>query len=193
MAETSDERDNITIAEVESFVDTVDTCVEQLLQATRQLPQVDDDGSSECPFAEQLYAEKEEAQRDAEICLEKLGEYIEWVEDQISRCKGNLSIISSGLQQLNTDAARDRLSEAEDNLEAFGKKLSELHDKVDEAMKKLDSALAESVPKRFPGKIPQKYPPFSEPPMYSSCPDEDSSEMLSMGPIDTGHIDEGDE
>jgi len=55
----------------------VGACVDRLLRAARQLAEVDEDGYSECPFAEQLYAEKEEAQRDAEICLKKLDEFYE--------------------------------------------------------------------------------------------------------------------
>ena len=194
-AETNDQIKKITIAEVEGYVGIADSCVEQLLQAARQLPRVEEDGSSECPFAEERYAIKEEAQRDAEICLEKLGAYLSWVDDQIGRCENNLQTISSGQQQLNTDSARDKLSEAEEQLDAFRKRLTKLRDDIEDAMKKVDKALQESVGKRFPGKIPQKNPQFTVPPSVPFWPDSNSSqgnsgsadenlkEMLSMGPI----------
>ena len=177
-----------------------DSCVEELLQAARVLPRVEEDGNSECPFAEELYAKKEEAQRDAEICLEKLGGNLAWVDDQIGHCENNLGTISSGQQQLNNDGAKDSFSEAEERLEAFREKLNELRDEIEEAMDKVDKALEESVPKRFPGKIPQENPQQSVPPTEPySLPDSDSSqddssdadrhlsEMISMGPVNDNH------
>ena len=194
-AEINDGRKDITIAEVEGFLGTVDSCVERLLRAARQLPEVDEDGYSECSFAEQLYAEKEEAQRDAAICFEKLGEYLEWVNDQINRCKKNYEVVSSHREQLNTDMAIERFSEAEVKLDAFYKKLTKLRGEIAEAMKKIDEALQGSIGKRFPGKIPQKRPSFSVPLSGSLMPgnnytqsnsggaDGHLREMLSLGPI----------
>ena len=43
-----------------------DRAVEELVQAARVLPRVEEDGTSECPFAEELYARKEEAQMEVE-------------------------------------------------------------------------------------------------------------------------------
>lgn len=193
----SENKKRITVAEVESFLATAQSCVQELLMAARQLPKVDGDGYSECDFAEQLYATKEEAQKKTQGCLEKLGEYQSWVEEQIGRCQANLSTVSSGKSALSTDGPRDRLSEAEEKLSAFCKKLGKLREKIDEVFRQMQSAIKEASQKQFPGRIPRKNPQFSPSSNYSSKPmgspspkdsekaDDELKEIIAMGPLET--------
>lgn len=168
----------VTVAEVEAFIAVAQSCINKLQSATKVLPKVDKDGSSECPFAEELYAQKEEAQKEAQECLEKLGEYQLWVENQIRICQNNLSIISSGKAALRTDRPRDRLSEAEDNLSAFCKKLEELLGKIEDVFRQLQAAIMEASQKQFPGRIPRKNPGF---PILLSEPDSAHNRNISAG------------
>jgi len=158
---------HITIAEVESFLATAKNCIEELLRAARQLPKVDEDGSSECPFAEELYAKKEEAQKKAQECLEQLNEYQDWVEQELTRCQSNLSVVSSGKSALHTDRAIGRLSDAEERLVALCEKLEELLEKIQKIFRHLQESLKEAFSKQFPGRIPRKYPGFGAPVSYS--------------------------
>ena len=59
--------ETITIAVIEAFLQKAAQCVQELLRAASQLPKIDENGSSECPFAEELYAKKEEAQKKARL------------------------------------------------------------------------------------------------------------------------------
>lgn len=194
--DNSENKKRITVAEVESFLTTAQGCIQELLMAARQLPNVDGDGNSECPFAEQLYAKKEEAQRKAQCYLEKLGEYQSWLEEQIGRCQANISTVSSGKSALSTDGPRDRLSDAEEKLSAFSKKLGKLFKKSEKVFRQMQSAIKEASQKQFPGRIPRKNPQFTPPSNYPSKPmgslnpqdsevDDELKEIIAMGPLET--------
>ena len=183
----------LTITEVEACIEKAKKCAQELLSAARQLPEIDKEGSSECHFAEELYAKKEEAQAKAEGCLEELDECRIWVEQQMHRCQSNLSVVSSGKNALHTDIARDRLSEAEERLVALYKKLEELLEKIQEVFEQLQAAIKEASQKQFPGRIPRKNPGFYNPSITFPEPnmaregkntslDNDLRQMIAKGP-----------
>jgi len=140
---TSD-ADRIAAPDIEEYMPAAKRHIDETLTATRQLPKVDEDGFSECPFAEQLYAKKEEAVTGAEHCLQKFYEYRDWIDEQLEKCQENLSVISSGKGSLNTDSPHDRLSEAEVQQEAFIKRLENLAEQIDEACEQLNEAIREA-------------------------------------------------
>jgi len=183
--------ENITIAEIESFLSKAAGCVEELLHAARQLPEVNEDGSSECPFAEEWYAKKEEAQEKVSQCLKQLDEYSCWITEEIGRCKNNMTVISAQQDKLNNDRPRKYFSDAEAQLAAIYKRLITLLEKVKEIFMKAQEAFREAAQKQYPGKIPKKdkfsspqTPAFEQfPKPVSSDIDDDLRKMLRKGPI----------
>ena len=182
--------ETITIAEIEAFLQKAAKCVEELLRAASQLPKVDENGSSECPFAEELYAKKEEAQKKVQQCLPQLNIYRGWVGQEINRCKKNLVVISAHQDMLNRDRPRRYFSQAETKLAALYKKLLTLREKIDQMIKKIQEALREAAQKQYPGKIPQKDRYSSLAPSAFEQPseqdtsdiDRDLRQMLRKGP-----------
>jgi hypothetical protein len=182
--------ETITIAEIESFLPKAAGCIEELLRAARSLPKVDKDGSSECPFAEEWYAKKEEAQEKVSKCLKRLNKYSCWITKEISRCKNNMTVISAHQDQLNNDRPRKYFSEAEAKLAALYKRLISLLEKVKEMFTKAQEAIREAAQKQYPGKIPNK-DKFSSPqaPAFGQSSksvsldiDDDLRKMLRKGP-----------
>ena len=182
--------ENITIPEIEQFLQFCAQCIEQLLLAVRQQPIVDKEGSSECPFAEELYAKKEEAQEKVSQCLKQLDKYSCWLTKEIGRCKNNMTVISAHQDKLNNDRPRKYFSDAEARLAALYKKLIRLLEKVKEMFIKAQEAIREAAQKQYPGKIPKKdkYSSLQTPAFkqsskpVSSDIDDDLREMLRKGP-----------
>ena len=57
------------------------------LESALALPEVNEDGSSECPFAEDLYAKKEALEEQVTHYLEKLMHYDKALDNEIKRCQ----------------------------------------------------------------------------------------------------------
>ena len=140
----------ITIQQIESFLQHTESCIERLDRAVGQLPKVDKDENSECPFAKELYQEKEDAQKKLAECLSQLYEYRKWVLDQIKKCKNNLVVISANADRLNNDLPHREFTEAEVRLAAIYKKLVRLNEKIEKTVKKCQKAIQQAAEKRDP-------------------------------------------
>ena len=79
--------------------------VDQLDSTMTKLPYVDENGSSECPWAEDLYAQKEELEAELTFEVEKLRYYMPELEKRVSRCEKNLQRIEADSARLNTEQA----------------------------------------------------------------------------------------
>jgi len=91
---------------VDSFIETMEILIDELVSKANQLPNVDKNGYSECPFAEDLYADKEKAVDDVERALTKLMQYIDPVKGEVDRCRHNLKQINADSKMLRTDPAK---------------------------------------------------------------------------------------
>ena len=130
----------------------------ELLTAVRSLPNVDDEGNSECPFAEELYAKKEQIQQEVEGFLKRLHESKADVEYVIDNCKRNLEVVSANEDMLNSDRPRAKFSEAEAALAVKYKAYVRLRERIEETIKIVDEALRKAAGKRYPGNIPEERP-----------------------------------
>ncbi|MCX5674663.1 MAG: hypothetical protein NTX87_06610 [Planctomycetota bacterium] len=158
-------RRQISLTDVESTIESARSRAEELLEAVRSLPVVDEEGNSECPFAEELYAKKEKLQAEVEGLFRRLHECKADVEYLIENCKRNLVVVSANEDMLNGDRARAMFSEAEAALAARYKACLLLRDRIVETIRFVDKVLREAVVKRYPGKIPEEWPgtEFSRP------------------------------
>ncbi|HUT58674.1 MAG TPA: hypothetical protein VNA25_12585 [Phycisphaerae bacterium] len=151
-------RRRIDLADVKSCIQAARNRAAELLAAARSLPNVDDEGNSDCPFAEELYAKKEKLQREVEGLLKRLHECKADVEYLIDNCKRNLEVVSANEDMLNSDRPRDKFSEAEAALAVKYKAYVRLRERIEETIEIVDKALREAAGKRYPGKIPEEWP-----------------------------------
>ena len=145
----------INLTDVKSTVETARDRAEELLTATRSLPDVDEEGNSDCPFAEERYAKKEKIQQEVEGLFKRLHESKADVEYLIDNCKRNLEVVSANEDMLNSDRPRAKFSEAEAALAVKYKAYVRLRERIEETIKIVDKALREAVGKRYPGRSPK--------------------------------------
>lgn len=157
-AETQPDEGPVDLSALDSFLQATGQLAEELLRAANSLPEVSEDGGSECPFAEELYADKEEKQRELEGRFQQLHVYKQAVEELISKCDNDLVVVASHQDRIHGDKAREHYSQAEVELAAKRRQFLKTRLEIEEMIKKVDQALRESVSKRYPGKIPQKWP-----------------------------------
>lgn len=181
------------MADVQSHLSEAQSSIEELQTAARQLPKVEKDGSSECPFAEELYAKKEDAQKHAVCCQSQLHECLQWVQEQIQSCSNDLVVISAHQNQLHKDRPREHFSDAEAKLAALYNKFVKLRETIEETIEEIQKAILEAIQKQFSDKSPKASAgflkldnrSFSEPQgQPGSDIDRQLKEMLLKGPIE---------
>ena len=120
------------------------------------LPKVNpDDGSSDCPFAETLYAKMEEKREIVQGLLEYLQGVQTTVNEAIQRCEKNKAVVGADQEQLHGEEAKDQYSEADSALAAEHKRLCELRDRIQQVMEVAHKALSMAAAKQFPGRKPR--------------------------------------
>jgi hypothetical protein len=148
----------VHIEQVEQFVASAKPKAEELHRATERLPHVNEDGSSDCEFAEQMYAEHEELRTTVQDLLAEAHKYLTAVEDQITKLGRNLVVISAHEDRIHRDAPRAQFSEAEAQVAALYKRFRQAKSQIVETMKYIDQVLQQAATKQFPGRIPYKWP-----------------------------------
>jgi hypothetical protein len=128
---------------VDSFLDDMEGFVEELISNASQLPKVDKNGYSECPFAEELYARKEKAVKNVEKALKELQQFRATVKKEVDRCRHNLNLVGNDSKRLRTDQPKEgydraRKAQVSEYNRAImrQKKLFELFKRANEALKK---------------------------------------------------------
>lgn len=158
MKTKSDQEQPVTIEQIEGIVTGAVSDAKELQQSTGSLPKVDQDGHSECPFAEDWYANHEELRKKVQKRLPELHECLTVVAEQIRKYGNDLAVVSTHKDQLNRDRPRSHFSEAEAELAALYKRHLQLQDRLEQAILFVNDVLQEASTKQFPGKIPQKWP-----------------------------------
>ena len=147
---------NVDIDKVEASLGYAHRQIENLARSVQSLPEVDEDGYSECPFAEDMYAQKEEIQATLGSQLKDLYREQEAIEAEITCCKNNLVVISAHESRIHRDSVRDRYSQAEVELSALIQRLCEMKEELAKTIKVVQAALARAAEKYFPGRRPRK-------------------------------------
>lgn len=137
--------------DIEGTLASTATSIGKLRGALQVLPKVDDDGHSECPFARELYTEKERRQAEVQARLGALHESLWVVKAEIERCERNLGTVSTHGSQLNSDAARSHYTQAEGELAAQLERWRQVLDRIQEVIEDAEDALSEASAKPFPG------------------------------------------
>ena len=175
---------NVNLKEAEKGLESTKQCMEDLDRSVHSLPSVDEDGNSECPFAEELYAKKEELQEKLEARLKDLFEMMKAVDAEIARCKKNLAVVTAHQDRIHSEKVRDQYSDEELSLAARIKQLIKIREQIQEAIKAVQKALAEAKARYYPGKKPEKWPGISDdsptPPLTESDADRELDDLLEL-------------
>jgi uncharacterized protein YdhG (YjbR/CyaY superfamily) len=158
MTTKPDKERRFTIEQIESIVAGAVSEAKALQQSSGSLPEVDQEGHSECPFAEDLYAKHEELRDKVQKRLAELNDCLTFVAERITKVGNDLVVVSTHEDRLNRDRPRAHFSEAEAQLAALYKRYLQLQERIKQAIQFVNDVLQEASTKRFPGKIPQKRP-----------------------------------
>lgn len=143
---TTDER----IRDVSTTVDYSGKILSQWDSAFRILPRVDEQGRSDCPFAERLYANKEEAEQELIKRIEELRELESIIAQEMARSQQNASLISSDAGRLHSERPREQYEQARRGAEAEYHRLAEKRESVLARIAELEEALRRSQTKKWP-------------------------------------------
>ena len=177
-------KENVNLNEAEKALESTKKCMEDLDRSVHSLPSVDEEGNSECPFADELYAKKEELQEKLESRLKDLFELLKAVEAEIKRCEKNLAVVTGHKDRIHGDKVRDQYSDEELKLAARIKQLTEIREQIQKAIKAVQKALAEAKARYYPGTKPEKGPGISDdsptPPLKGSDADRELDDLLEL-------------
>ena len=162
------------------------------LESALALPEVNEDGSSECPFAEDLFAKKEAIEGQVANDLKKLNRYAKVLDYEIKRCQRNLTKIQADGSKLNLQEASGHYSQAADAQQQQLQSAIEDKDAVSVVLSKAQAVLNVSRTRKYPGKKPQErpfpMPTFGAP--GSTCiqsstgkPGGELGGLISLGPL----------
>ena len=177
-------KENVNLKEAEKGLENTKKCMEDLDRSVHSLPSVDENGNSECPFADELYAKKEELQKTLEARLKDLFEMLKAVDAEIARCGKNISVVTAHQDRIHSEKVRDQYSDEELKLAARIKELKGIREQIQKAIKAVQKALAESKARYYPGKKPEKWPGTPNdsptPPPKGSDADRELDDLLEL-------------
>lgn len=171
-----------------SVVQELVNWTEQLSQKIQALPSVDKDSKSECPYAERLYAEKNEL---IECVIEKWNSacsYKRSIEDAIEKQRQRLNIITTDANKIHQRKTRDGYSLAAVDQEYIIKKAIDQKRVLKEALAWSAKIIQTAKSARYPGKTPEKkfipptMPVQENPPLYNNLVETPSTPSESPKP-----------
>ena len=141
---------------LDSFISTSHKLIDKLVDKTRNLPPVRKDGTSECNFAEDLYAEQGELTEKA-VCAHNVARgYQPAVEREIAKHLKNNEILRRGVGGLQTPGPRAHLSRAESEARSRLDKLRKQQADLAALIKRMAEAIQFAQSKEFPGRKPRR-------------------------------------
>ena len=179
----------------DSLIAEAERRISALESSTRVLPKVDDEGSSDCPFAGNLYTQKEEAEEKVIEIIGRLERYQDLVEKELARCRRNLKRIELDAKTVRLKTVKDKYYQAANAQESEYLKAVQQKKTLKELISRCNEVLANSRKKRWPGKKPvKKEKTRSAPPVKtramlqresqkSSAKSGDLNGLFSLGPL----------
>jgi len=166
--------------------------------ANNNLPYVDDSQESECPFTEQLYAQKEKLEQELKSKVEVLKRYHKVLSSKVDRCREILQEIQVDSAKLKLQETSKHYSQALEAQQSQYDSAVDNRDAVSVVLKKAQAILNVSRSRKYPGKtLDEQFPfPAGMPgPLASAAqtPDPQSpagglsneiSGLISMGPLE---------
>ena len=126
---------------------------ERLIQAYEVqrdlLPEVDDDGRSDCAFAEDLYYESVQREKKLRRKLSDLEECVRAVTAEINVARAAVESIDGGIRSVRTDAPKRDLTRADLMSRARYERLIDERHKLDKMLTRIREVLAQPI-RRWP-------------------------------------------
>jgi hypothetical protein len=147
-------------AELRRALAGVSEHVNGLESVMNSTPHVDEQGNSDCPFAEDLYSRKNELEKQVIEDVNRLMGYMRAIDHDIARCRNNLSRIQADSAKLNRDEARDCYSRAQEAAERELREAVQDKDAISIVLARAQAVLKVSQTRKYPGREPQRpFPP----------------------------------
>ena len=137
-------------------MEAAEKSLKNLSNKVRVLPKVGKDGSSECPFAEKLYDQKDQAIKAAEKLVRELRDLLKPLDEKISRCKGNLARVSSDMGAIQSDEAKSEYQSAKRAQEFQYRRVIEQKKALLELLNKAEQMLKKARAKKYPAEKSKK-------------------------------------
>lgn len=155
------------------------------------MPKVDQEGYSECPFAEDLYRRKAELEAKVAEKLAILRNMLPEIERELHRCERNLDRIKVDAAQLRQAVTQRKYAESYSQQEWEYLGVIQRRDKVMKALQNTEATLESSRRKTHPLVRPGDSRPRGLPASASSYPappspggiDRELNDLLSLGSI----------
>ena len=145
----------VNLEEIAQFVQQAEAKIKELVRASASLPKVEGDGSSECPFAEQLYAKKAGVHAEVQGLIAQLQQYLLQLNAEIHKCTSQHGLITGNASRLHGAEARGHFSQAQLALEERHMRCVELRNRVQRALKIAEATMQAAAAKQFPGGQPR--------------------------------------
>ena len=180
--------------EVRSLLDRIEQGVDELEQAMTSLPHVEDDGGSECPFADELYDKKEDLEAEVRDAIQRMQVYDADLQLEMQRVQANRSRVQADGTRLNLPQTQDHYRQAEELLDKQYRQLVQDREAIAVVMARAQAVLQVSQRRKLSGHDPQgpsptfpgsqAEPPGGPGPGRGSLSQE-VDDLLSLGPLGT--------
>jgi hypothetical protein len=182
---------HLTLRDVDSAVNHMYSLLNTLETKTNLCPRVDEKGNSECPFAEDLYAQKEEALEEVRAQLEMLQILLELVEEELASLRANLTKVESDSGALHSENAKKMYLSAQQGLEQHIQKNLDRKKQILDLISLAKEMLRLAHEKRWPLGKPERHalsPPVTPSSSFNSGLSlrREVDGLLSLGPIGGG-------
>lgn len=147
---------DLNLQGIDSFMHYMEGLLNAFKAKVDVLPKVDGDRNSECPFAESLYAERDEVEDKVVKALQDASLYLELLDQEITRLRGNLSQVQSDGNSLASVEAKKQYEFAAGAIEHHIEKNLERLKTLSELVSRAHSLLGLSSGKRWPLGKPQR-------------------------------------
>ena len=167
----------------EQQIGRVEPLLSELEALWPTMPKVQPSGQSECPFAEDLYVQKERLEREIATEIDGLRRTMGEIEGEIARCKRNLTRISVDAQQIELAATRSKYAEGMGRQEQEYMEAIAMRREVEDVIRRAEATLAASRQKHYPLPLPEGPLPItasSFPPSPGDMRDE-VNDLISLG------------
>jgi hypothetical protein len=159
---------DLDLKDIDSYMSSLGKLLGTLQSKINELPKVDDKGGSECPFAENLYAQKEEAASNVIEKLKKASRYLALLEQEISRLRHNLAQIQSDTGALHLDQAKEKYITAKRSEQIQIEKNIHRKMRLSDVIARAEKLIQLAHKKKWPGEKPKER--FRPPPLMAGGP-----------------------
>jgi len=154
--EHTKESHELKLGDVEFFLKKVEGLLRNLETRMRILPEVNNEGVSECPFSEKLYAEKEKALKEVVEELTKAPIYKGVIDQEISGLRGNLAKIHADRNRLTLNEPKEKYLVAANATEFHINRNMERRNNLTNLIAKAEEIIDQAKRKTWPLGSPKK-------------------------------------